>query len=83
MIVKFRTVNKRSHSSEIERMLYEKAEEEIKNQIRERLRRAKDDLDGLDLLVEIDMQRGKANLIDEGIPENKVEIAKNAMQKMK
>lgn len=83
MIVKFKTVNKKAHSSEIERMVYAKMEEEIKVEIRERLRRAKEELEGLDLLVEIDMQNSSARLIGDGIPEDRIEIAKSAMQKMK
>ncbi|MFP7658120.1 hypothetical protein [Chryseobacterium proteolyticum] len=82
MFIKFTTVNKKAHHSDIERMLWEKTEEAIKNQIRSRLRRAKDDLEGLNLHVEIDMQNSNAKLIGEGIPENKIELAENAFKKM-
>lgn len=83
MIVKFRVLNKKAHSSEIDRMLWAEAEEVFKKKIMERLRKVKEDLEGLELLVEIDLQKGKAILIGENIPEEKIEIATSAMQKMK
>jgi len=83
MFIKFTTINKKSYHSEIERIVWEKTEEEIKSQIRSRLRKAKDDLDGLNLTVEIDMQSSNAKLIGDGIPEDRLEIAQSAFKKMK
>jgi hypothetical protein len=82
MFIKFTTINKKAYHSEIERIVWEKTEEGIKSQIRSRLRKAKDDLDGLNLTVEIDMQNSNAKLIGDGIPEDRLEIAQNAFKKM-
>lgn len=83
MFIIFTTINKINSDSKLGKILYDKAEEEIKSRITNRLNTASTELDGLNLHVEIDMYNSKAKLIAEGIPEDRIEIAQNAFNNIK
>ena len=83
MFIKFTIINKQHSDSKLGKILYDKVEDELKSRITKRLQTASNELDGLDLHVEIDMYNSNARLIAEGIPEDRIEIAKKAFNNIK
>lgn len=80
MYIEFTTINERPYENELEKKIWESTESEIKSRIWKNL--AIDDLNGLYLHVVIDMQNSNAKLKSTGIPDNKIEIAQKAFNKL-
>ncbi|WP_080779563.1 hypothetical protein [Chryseobacterium phocaeense] len=80
MYIEFTIINPKPYENDFEKAAWERAEGEIKQRIWKIL--DIEDLKGLHLHVEIDMQNNNAKLKSTGIPEDKINIAQNIFKKL-
>lgn len=80
MILKFKTLNKPTTSSDIAKSLYNGAEEVLRKSIRLNLEKVRDKLEGCDILIKIDFKNSNASFSGDNISDEQMEFIKKALE---